>query len=113
MSRHTDFNLVFNASSQEELQEAISYLERKFARWICWTRRGKSEKELMRRVGAKNLGAVASWGFTFGEITVNDNGDASVKVTALDSNLSNVHIRGSKGELADLIEKFPDLEVSV
>jgi len=113
MSHDTDFNLVFSVSSQEVLQDAIGYLERKKDRWNCWQRRGKSSKELMRRVGAKNPGAVVSWGFDFGEITVDENGDASVEATAwANQNWSNVHISGSKGELADLIEKFPDVEVS-
>jgi len=113
MSRDTDFNLTFVCPSQERLEELISYLDRKEARWDAWEQRGKSSKALLKRIGAKHYGAVVSWGFNFGEIQVDNDGEATVEATAwANQNLTNVHISGEKGELADLVEKFPDVEVT-
>ncbi len=61
----------------------------------------------------KNYGAVVSWGFEFDEINVDEDGEVSVMVRAwANQNVSNVYISGKEGELADLLDKFPFLDIS-
>lgn len=113
MSNDTDFDLTFVCPSQEMLEHVITYLERKKARWDAWKQRGKSSSDLLERTGASNFGAVVSWGFAVHKIDVDEDGEASVKVTAwANQNTRNVWISGDEGELADLLQKFPFLEIS-
>lgn len=113
MSNDTDFNLTFSCPSREKLEHVITYLERKKARWDAWQQRGKSSRELLERTGCRHVGAVVSWGFEFDDVEVDEDGEASVRVTAwANENVSNVHISGEQGELADLLQRFPFLEIA-
>ncbi len=113
MSCDTDFKLTFTAPSQADLEDVMSYLNRKTARWSAWKQRGKDAKDLLRRVGAKNYGAVVSWGFEFGELQEDGVGNAFVEATTwANQNVTNVHVTGEKGELEDLLDKFPSLDIS-
>jgi len=112
MSNDTDFDLTFICPSREMLAHVITYLKRKKDRCDAWFRRGKGSAELIERTGAPNRGAVVAWGFGFDEIEVDEDGEASVAVTAwANQNSSNVWISGDEGELADLHQKFPFLEI--
>lgn len=112
MSCDTDFMLTFSCPTEDELREVVSYLDRKKARWDAWQQRGGSSSDLMERVGATSYGAVVSWGFDFGEIQIDEDGKATVEATAwANQNCTNVYISGEGGELADLIHKFPHLEI--
>lgn len=113
MSNDTGFKLRFVCPSRELLDNVISYLRRKKERWDAWKQRGKTSGELLERVGAEHAGAVVSWGFDCDEVQVDEDGEASVDVTSwANQNLGNVHISGEHGELADLITKFPFLDIS-
>jgi len=113
MSNDTSFELRFVCPSRELLNDVLTYLRRKKERWDAWKQRGKTSSELLERVGAENVGAVVSWGFDYGEVQLDDDGEASVDVTSwANQNLGNVHISGARGELADLIKKFPFLDIS-
>jgi hypothetical protein len=113
MSRDVDFDLTFTCPNQEGLEQVMTYLARKKARCDAWERRGKSSKELLRRVGEDSYGAVVSWGFNFDDIVVDEDGEASVHATSwANQNSWNVPISGETGELADLLEKFPTLTIA-
>ncbi len=113
MSNDTDFDLTFICPSREMLEHAITYLERKEERWNAWRQRGKGSAELMERTGASNAAAVVSWGFRFGDIEVDDDGEAAVNAKAwANENATNIWISGEEGELADLLRQFPFLEIS-
>lgn len=113
MSNDTYFNLTFVCPSREMLEHVLTYLQRKKARWEAWKERGKRSEDLLERTGASSFGAVVSWGFDVGEIEVGEDGEASVTATAwANQNSSNVWIGGEQGELADLLQKFPFLEIS-
>ena len=113
MSNDTNYDLEFVCPTQEMLEQVIIHLHRKKARWDAWSQRGKDSHELMERTGAKDAAAVVSWGFDFDDIQVDDDGEASVKATAwANENIGNIHISGEQGELADLLQKFPFLEIS-
>ena len=113
MSNDTNFDLRFTCPSREMLEHVITYLDRKKARWDAWRKRGKGSEELLERIGASSFGAVVSWGFDFDEIETSNDGEASVQVTTwANQNFRNVWISGDEGELADLLEKFPFLQIT-
>ena len=113
MSNDSNYELEFVCPTQEMLEHVITYLSRKKARWDAWSQRGKDLHGIMERTGAKDAAAVVSWGFDFDDIQVDDDGEASVKATAwANENASNIHISGSNGELADLLQKFPFLQIT-
>lgn len=113
MSNDTTYELRFVAPRRDLLEQVIQYLERKKERWEAWKRRGKYAKGLLERVGGTHFGVVVSWGFDFGEIEEYEDGEASVIATSWANEIpGNVHISGKESELADLIEKFPYLDLS-
>ena len=113
MSNDTTYRLRFVAPRRDLLEQVVQYLERKKARWEAWKQRGKTSSDLLERVGAPHRGSIVAWGFVFGEIDEDEDGEASVAVASwANENSRNVHISGEESELADLIEKFPFLDVT-
>jgi len=113
MSNDTDFKLTFSCPTREQLEHVLWYLNFKKERWDYWSRSDKGSGALMARVGVNSAAAVVAWGFTLeDDVQVSSSGLASVKATAwANQNISNVHISGSSGEIADLRERFSFLTI--
>lgn len=112
MSNDTSYKLTFRHRSKAELERAKEYLTEKKRRWNAWQASGKDWNALMEEVGAQHPSEVVSWGFDFGEIQERKKYFA-VKVTVwANENASNVCISGPQGELADLMRRFPGIDIS-
>ena len=105
MSNDTDYQLEFSHDSYEYLGEVLRYLQTKKERWDNAKEAGKGSAELLAELGLKNPNEVVSWGFEVTGVTVRVGSWAN-------ENCSNIPISGDRGELADLQEKFPELEIT-
>jgi hypothetical protein len=105
MSNNTDYQLEFSHDSYEYLGEVLRYLQTKKERWDKAKEAGKGTAELLAELGLKNPNEVGSWGFDVTRVTVRVRSWAN-------ENLRNIPISGDHGELADLQEKFPELEIT-
>jgi hypothetical protein len=113
MDNGTSYELSFVCPSRELLDNVISYLRRKKDRWDAWEQRGKTFGELLERVGGEHAASVVSSGFDCGEVQVDEDGGASAVVASWANEvLDNICISGEHGELADLVAKFPFLDIS-
>lgn len=111
MSNDTDFNLRFRHKKKRYLEKVKEYAEAKKARWDEFEAEDKDVKVLMRRVGAKKRNEVVSWGFDFGGIEKDDDGFCLTATSWANQNLTNLHITGENGELADILSHFPELKI--
>ena len=107
MSNDTDYNLTFSHSDPDYLRAVISYLETKKSRWDAAKEEGKSAADLAAELGFSDTREVTTWGFYFGKM------QCSIPVnTWANENSINRAISGYRGELASLLEKFPDLNIT-
>jgi hypothetical protein len=107
MSNDTDYNLTFSHSDPDYLRAVISYLETKKSRWDAAKEEGKSAADLAAELGFSDTREVTTWGFYFGKM------QCSIPVnTWANENSSNRAISGDEGELASLLEKFPELNIT-
>jgi len=114
MSNDTDYSLVFSHPKKKYIQSVIKYLEEKKTRWDKAENEGKKSSDLIKELGLSTPAEVVSWGFNFGSISKNAGGGSySVEATAwANENAFNMHISGEGGELEDVLNKFPELEIS-
>lgn len=111
MSNDSEFTLRFRHKKKRYLEQVREYAEQKKSRWDEFKAESNNVRILMKRVGAKKPNEVVSWGFDFDRITKNGTGYCLTATAWANENSSNVHITGEEGELADLLSKFPELEI--
>ena len=105
MSNDTTYQLEFRHESIDSMLEILNYLKTKKERWDKAVQEGKGASDLMEELGLENRNEVASWGFDVTGVTVGLSAWAN-------ENVFNVPISGDEGELADLQQKFPELEIT-
>jgi hypothetical protein len=115
MSNDTDFTLALSCPDRKKLEYVLQYVQFKKRRWDFWQRREGRSRELLNRVGGHNAAAVVAWGLNSdSDITVDEDGCASISCTAWanQNSLGNVWISGDDGELVDLVKRFAFLDIS-
>ncbi len=113
MSCDTDYTLTVYATEKRQLQELKKYCQMKKARWDAWESSGRSADELLKETGEEDYSDVVSWGYHWGNIRRCDSGYMMAGTSWANENCSNLHIKGSKGELASIARKFPQIEWEV
>jgi hypothetical protein len=111
MSSYTYFTLQFSHPSRQYLEEAREYMREKRKRWHEWHSGGGDPKVLLKKIGAKRSNEIMSWGFKFGEITEEKEGFVLHATARAKQDDGLLHMTGKKGELADILSKFPDLRI--
>lgn len=104
MSNDTQYKLKFSHESFEYMGDVLKYLEEKFDRWEDAKKKGQKARDLLKEHGLKKANEVVSWGFNVERVTVCLSAWAN-------ENTTNLPISGENGELADLLQKFPELEI--
>lgn len=113
MSNDTNYSLIFRHAKRKYLEQVLEYLEAKKTRWDKAKEHGIKCADIMAKYGLSSPSEVVSWGFQFGSIE-KDPESKGFMVTAesfANENSSNLPIGGEGGELQDLTEKFPELDI--
>lgn len=113
MSNDTNYSLIIRHAKRKYLEHVVQYLERKKARWNVAQEQGKSCDDIMAELGLSCPSEVVSWGFQFGSIE-RDPDSKGFMVTAesyANESMWNLTISGEEGELHDLLDKFPELDI--
>lgn len=117
MSNDTSYRLKFRHKKREVLEATEQYLKGKHARWLAYLDRCKREgldqtwDQLLGEFQVEAREAAFTWGFSMGEITRKSTHWSVEAETWANENPFNVPIAGPGSELADLLQKFPDLDI--
>jgi hypothetical protein len=113
MSCDTNYQIAVFHSDKKRLQELKRYCQYKQERWDLWQASGKTADELVKELGEADYNDVVSWGYHWGSIRKFGDSYKMMGTSWANENCSNLHIKGSKGELASIARKFPDVEWEV
>lgn len=98
--------------SSDYLEAVQQYIENKVARWEEFAATGQSATVLMKETGATRRNEVVAWRFEFRDIQECGEFYFLLAMTYWENpNALNLRITGSDGELADLLQQFPELTI--
>jgi hypothetical protein len=113
MSCDTDYKLTVYSENKKDLQDLKKYCKFKKERWDSWSSSGRNADELLKETGEKDYSDVVSWGYQWGNIRKFGESYKMEGTSWANENCSNLHIKGSNGELASIAKRFPDIEWEV